>query len=155
MRREPTLLFGHSELVAQWVLERIPDVQTFGKCEAIGVGNAETGRLYAGVVYHDYQAAFETINMSIASISPMFATRGTIRALLHYPFEQMGCNLVAAVARSTNEKSIRFLMGTGKRPGVGFKRDGILRHRFGQGVHAVTFSMTRNEFRKIYGVENG
>jgi RimJ/RimL family protein N-acetyltransferase len=149
MRREPTLLFGHSELVAQWVLERIPDVQTFGKCEAIGVGNADTGRLYAGVVYHDYQAAFETINMSIASISPMFATRGTVRALLHYPFEQLGCNLVAAVARSTNAKSIKFLAR------VGFKRDGILRHRFGQGVHAVTFSMTRNEFRKIYGVNNG
>ncbi|MCA3704249.1 MAG: GNAT family N-acetyltransferase [Methylobacterium sp.] len=146
MRKQPTLLFGHSDLVAQWVLEKIPDVQTFGKCEAIGVGNADTGRLYAGVVFHDYQPHFETISVSIAAVNPMWATRQTIKALLHYPFEQIGVNLVTAIMRSTNARSLK------TNEAIGFKRDGILRHRFGQGVHAVTASMTRNEFRKLYGV---
>ena len=146
MRKEPTLLFGHSDLVAQWVLDKIPDVQTFGKCEAIGVGNVDTGRLYAGIVFHNYEPLYETISVSIAAVNPMWATRATIKALLHYPFEQIGCNLVTAIMRSTNARSIK------TNHAIGFKRDGTLRHRFGQGVHAVTASMTRNEYRKLYEV---
>ena len=149
MPRTPKLLFGHDAQVAQWVLERIPHVQDFGACSAIGIGSEQTGTLYAGVVYSQYEPLFETIQASIASVSPLWATRGTIKALLHYPFEQIGVGLVWAVTRSDNAKARKFLTK------IGFKQDGILRHRFGKGVHAVSFSMTAAEYARHYGGTNG
>lgn len=147
MPRTPKLLLGHDAQVAQWVLERIPHVTDFGACTAIGIGSEQTGTLYAGVVYNDYQPLYGTIQASIASVSPLWATPGTIKALLHYPFEQIGVELLWAVTRSDNAKARNFLSK------IEFKQEAILRHRFGKGVHAVSYSMTATEYRRHYGGE--
>ncbi len=83
--------------------------------------------------------------MSIASESPMFATKGTIRALLHYPFIQQGCQKVWATTLHTNTKAERFLRK------VGFVREGILRHQFGHKKHAAFFGLLKSEYLALYG----
>ncbi|HAM49001.1 MAG TPA: hypothetical protein DCO73_14805, partial [Alphaproteobacteria bacterium] len=60
------LLFGLDQAVSEWVAERIPHMygQRFGPCAAIGV--VSNGKMLAGVVYHDYQPEYGTIQLSMA-----------------------------------------------------------------------------------------
>lgn len=149
MRPEPKLLFGHDAQVAEWVSRSL---RQYGRhrgfdpdCQAIGVFDGAGTRLLAGVVYHDYYDDEEICAMTIASESPMFATKGTIRALLSVPFEQFKCFKVWASTRSDNARAQRFLSK------VGFKREAILRHQFGPKIHAWVYGMTKPEFTARYG----
>lgn len=139
------LLFGHDSEVADWVLRHIPTLRgaPFGSCAAIGVLD-DLGNPLAGVVYHDYQQQFATMQVSMAAVSPRWATRGTIRALLSYPFLQAGINKVWAASPHTNERALKFLAG------IGMKKEGVLRHQFGPKVHAVINGLTRVEFDRLF-----
>ncbi len=146
MRPEPRLLIGHDEQVAEWVSRTLPDHGGFAPdVRAMGVFDASGSRILAGVVYHDYQPRFRSCAMSIASESPMFATRGTIRAMLSVPFEQYDCFKVNAMTRADNMKAQRFLKH------VGFVREAILRHQFGPKIHGWVYGMTKPEFTARYG----
>lgn len=146
MRPEPRLLFGHDAQVAEWVAARLPDHTGFDdKVTALGIVDSAGYRVLAGVVYHDFAPVAKTMAMTIASESPLFATRGTIKALLHYPFVQQDCFKVWATTPLTNKRAQRFLSK------VGFKREGILRHQFGPKKHAVFFGLLKSEFFSIYG----
>ena len=141
------LLYGHSEKVAEWVKDRIPQVETFGPCSAIGV--MSEGRLIAGVVYHDYRAQFGTIQLSMAADSPMWARKDLIGALLAYPFGQLECYKCRLIIPADNALSIR------NNEHIGFKREAILAHEFGKGRHAHIYRMIKPDFEKIYGEEQG
>lgn len=146
MRAEPRLLFGHDAQVADWVARTLPDHDGFAPdVTALGVFDAAGSRVLAGVVYHDYRPTQQTCSMTIASESPMFATRGTIRAMLSVPFEQYGVFKVWVTTRGDNAKAQRFLKK------VGFVREAILRHQFGPKIHAWVYGMTKPEFAKMYG----
>ena len=145
MRAEPTLLFGYDADVAAWVARSLPNHNGFApESKALGVFDAAGARILAGVVYHDYQPHEQTCSMTIASESPMFATRGTIRAMLSVPFEQYGVFKVWVSTRADNAKAQRFLAK------VGFVREAILRHQFGPKIHAWVYGMTKPEFIKKY-----
>jgi len=83
----------HPDRIAKWVSDRIKWCVGNDFPEgtpAIGViGNK--GQLLAGVVYHDYQEDYRTIQISMAADSPIWASKGNIRGLLHYPFRQLDC----------------------------------------------------------------
>lgn len=145
MRQEPTLIFGQDKAVAAWVAQRIPHMHGggFGTCTAIGVVCA-SGK-GAGVVYHDYQDAYSNLQMSIAADTPMWATRGTIRALLHYPFLQLGVFMVWAAVPVENERVVRLLEH------IKFKRKPIVPHVFGPRKHAQIMQMTAAEYARHYG----
>ena len=138
------LVFGEDQLVAEWVARRIPHVhREFRDFAAIGVWDGE--KLAAGVVYNDHQAKYGTLQISMAADSPRWAQRGVIRALLHYPFEQVGVNKVWTATPHENERAIRFNLG------IGFTREATLRHHFGRKKHCVVCSMLSNEYRRRYG----
>lgn len=141
------LLFGHDEEVAQWVMERIPEVDTFGPCTAIGV--VSEGRLIAGVVYHDYRERFKTISLSMAADSPMWARQDVIAALLAYPFGQLGAYKCRLAIPADNERSIK------NNEHIGFRREAILAHEFGKGRHAHIYRMILPEFENLYGSGQG
>ncbi len=146
MRPEPILLHGHDEQVAEWVSKSLPDHDGFnGDIRALGVFDGAGSRILAGVVYHDFAPKPRTCSMTIASESPMFATRGTIRAMLSVPFEQFECFKVWVTTRADNTRSHRFLSK------VGFTREAILRHQFGPKAHAWFYGMTKPEFARKYG----
>ena len=101
------LIFGHDERVAKWTAKRIPGMEiteSFGPYTAIGIA-AEDGYPLAGFIYHRFRG-FD-VEISGSAQSPRWAQRGVIHALLHYPFEQMGCVRVTMLMAKRNKKARR------------------------------------------------
>lgn len=145
--KQPHLfLTGRNEDVAAWVAERIPDCHYgFKDCTAIGVVSGE--RMIAGVVYHQYQPEFGTIQLHIATESPMWARRETIRQLLAYPFIQLGVFKAWVCMAEDNHKAVETVKH------IGFKREATLANQFGKGRHAVISRMYRPDFDRLYWKE--
>jgi len=148
-RASVNLIYGHDADVANWVAAHIPDVgdRGFGgPVAAIGVGN---DRLIAGMVYHDYQEQFGTIQLSMAAVSPMWARRSIIFGLLAYPFYQLNCFKVWTATAFDNEKALKVNRH------VGFTQEAVLAHQFGFKRHAVIMRMLKPDFIKNYGADHG
>ena len=138
------LLCGHDASVAAWVSARIPYAygERFETSVAIGVIDGQD--LIAGVVYHDWNPNYRTMQVSMAASSARWARRGVIRALLSYPFEQAGAQKLWAMMAASNERALRFNLG------IGFKREAVLARHFGAD-HAVVTRMFQRDFERIYG----
>lgn len=127
------LLFGHSADVTHWVCERVPHLalrvpyfdrgQVLGPAEAIGV--VKDGALVAGVVFHGYDPFVKAMEVSCAADTPRWGSPAIFRAILRYPFEQLGCVRVSAVTPRRATSPRRFLEG------LGFQREGSIRRGFG------------------------
>lgn len=138
------LIFGHDVALAQWVFDRLPDVERYPFDTATAIGVARGERLIAAVVYHDYQPEHENIQLSMAADSPMWADRGTIRALLHYPFRQLGCFMVYTLTPPENEMALRVNRH------IGLAKKTIIPHARGRGRHDVLCQMTEPEYRRTF-----
>ena len=140
-----TLLFGHDAAVSAWVAGRIPHLHDddFGPGAAIGVMSGE--RLIAGVVFNFWQERFQTMQMSMAAVSPMWARPETIRALFRYPFVQVQVHKLWTITPVEYEKALKSLRH------AGFKREALLSHHFGKGKHAYLSRMLRGEWWAKYG----
>lgn len=139
------LLFGHDQVVARWVKDHIEHMRSdFGPSSAIGVTD-EQGQPLAGVVFHDYQPDYGTIQLSAAASSPRWASRRVIASILSYPFRQLGVHKVWTATQHTNTRAIRF------NKGIGFVQEGVLRDHFGQSVHAVICRMLKQDYEARYG----
>lgn len=140
----PQLAFGFDEQIAAWVAERIPHVRghDFGPCAAIGV--VSNDKILAGIVYHDYQEQFRTIQLSMAAENPMWARRSIIAGLLHYPFEQLGCFKVWTGTPADNEAALKVNIH------IGFKREAVLAHHFGPKRHGVVCRMLLPDYQRLY-----
>lgn len=138
------LLFGHDPIVSEWVARHIPHMTEFGPSSAIGVID-EDGRPMAGVVFHDYQPTYGTIQLSAAAETPRWATKNVIGAILGYPFRQLRVHKVWTATQHTNERALRF------NNGIGFVKEGTLRDHFGIGSHAVICRMLSKDFEARYG----
>lgn len=137
-----------TEHLAGWAALRIPHVGTagFGPCWAAGV--VRRNELAGVVVYHDFQPATGTVQVSVAAESPAWASRDVVAALLRLPFAgKLGAPIrkVWSAMASGNERAIRFNLG------IGFTREAVLRHHFAHGVHAVITSMMHREWVRRYG----
>ena len=89
-------VYDHSAEVSKFVGLLIPHVGARGfgiAARAIGVIDEE-GKLIAGIVYHHYDPPAEIIEISGASTSRRWLTRGTIARMYQYPFMQCGCQMV-------------------------------------------------------------
>lgn len=141
------VLYGHSAEICAWVARIIPDSDesSFDGAEALGV--VSDGRLIAGVVYDNYSEKFSTMELSIGSISPMWARKEIIRELLAYPFVQLGVNRCWAQVEASNHRAIK------ADKHIGFTQEAVLRDHFGPNKHGVILRMLAKDFRRIY--ENG
>lgn len=133
-----SLIYGADEYVSKWVAERIPHVTTFGPCSAIGVASGD--RLIAGMVYHDFQPDFGTIQLSMAADSPMWARPETCKGLLEYPFEQLDCFKVWTATPIDGEAALKVNLH------VGFKKEAVLAHHFGRKRHGVVCRMLKPDY---------
>lgn len=141
------LLFGCDAEIAQWVADRIPHVDDFGPSRSIGV--VSDGRLLAGCVYHDCQPRHETIQLSMAADSPMWARREVIAGLLAYPFVQLGFYKVWTATPADGEAALKV------NKHIGFTREAILAHHFGRKRHAVINRMLRPDYERLFGENHG
>ena len=126
--------------ITDWVGQRV-ECEDFGPCETLAV--VDETQLLAGVVYSNYRNA--SIEMSIATTTPRWASRRVIRELLNYPFVQLGCRRVHAMTSYDNKKAQRLL------DVVGFVREGVLREAEQDGSDVVMYGLTIKDWVKRYG----
>ena len=103
-------VYGHDETVAQFVAQLIPHCRRgFGaNAKAIGVID-EDGKLIAGLVYHNYDPEAGIIEVSGASTTARWLTRGTIARFYQYPFLQCGCQMVIQRTPADDTRLLRQL----------------------------------------------
>ena len=138
----PYTLAGVEEAVTAFVADAL-DIhpEDFGACAACGV--ILDDELIAGVVYSDYRPLKQGASMqaSIASVSPRWATRKVLRSLFAYPFTQMEVSRLWAYTARKNKKA-RDLLDR-----LGFKYEGMARRGYDGRQDAATFGMLPHECR--------
>lgn len=140
------LIFGHDAAVADWVaaqISHVPSGASFGPLAAVGVARGHD--LVAGAVFHNYLPDHNIGELSFAAITPRWATRGVIRAILHVPFCQYGWRRLTAVTAHDNDAAQRLLSG------LGFRREGTVREMFSSSPrrHGVVFGMLPKEYAAL------
>jgi len=95
-------LFGENERVARFVAERTEARNGFGDC--VGIGWMQDGEMIAGTVYHNWFPEAGVIELSSAADDPRWLTRKSLRVMFEYPFNQLGCQLVALRMSEGNER---------------------------------------------------
>lgn len=140
------LVYGHDDLVTAWVASHLN--HDFGPSSSIGVIVGE--QLIAGVVYSNYiEGPYGpvSIEMSIATTSPKWASRETLHRLFAYPFIQLGVKRVQASTARKNKEARRFLER------LGFTFEGIARQAWPHGGDMAVYSMLKPECKwiKSYG----
>ncbi len=128
--------------LAAWCADHIPHVGAagFGAAQAIAVlrGNA----IAAVAVFHDWQPEFGTLQCSLASVTPRWATPAAVRALLRYAFVTAGANKLWTATPHDAVRVLRFLAG------IGLKPEATLKSHFGHKRHAVICRMMRSDWQR-------
>jgi hypothetical protein len=146
------LLHGHSNEVCHWVAERLPYInqrvatspygQVFGNAIGIGVLD-DAGALVAGVVYHNWDPQFRSIEVSCAAITPRWSSRRIFSDLLRYAWDTADCRRITAVtprrapAGATSPRKFLEMLG--------FVREGSIRFGFGD-QNAIVYGLLREDW---------
>ena len=121
------LIFNRDEELARWAEINFPEVGQISRpLHAIGVADSD-GELLGVAFYSSFgqNRNNETYDLQVTLVtaSTRWATKATIRALLHYPFFQIGTKRMSAITNKSNKKARKLLEG------LGFKLEGV--HPFG------------------------
>ena len=100
----------------------------------------ESGQFLGGVAYSNF-TAFDCC-VDIASTSPYFLTRDTLRAFFSYPFLQLGLKRITGIVREDNARAMSLDLR------LGFTPEGSLRNYFGD-RSGIIMGMLREECRWI------
>lgn len=139
---------GKDDVLLPWAAKRMPHIQDpklFGLCKTIGImtGPEKDARLMAVAVYHQFEPAYQSCQVSVASSNPRWVF--SIATVLGIPFIQYDCLRVCFMIAHTDQRSIQ----CAKR--FGFTQEGVLRWGFGYKIHGVVMSMLRYEYDRKYG----
>lgn len=125
--------------VTNWVAARIPEVTRLPE-NSTAIGIASGTELLAGVVYSNWTGS--SLEASIASAGPGWATRGTLRFIFAYPFRQLGAKTLVAVTTRGNRKARDF----NRR--LGFQERGVI-HDLYPGADGVIYEMRKTNCKWI------
>lgn len=132
--------FVFGDAPTAWFKERLPLLKD-SEGHAIGVSDGQ--KIICSVFYHDCIRALDgsvwSLQMSIASDHPGWAKRGIIRALFHYPFQQLGCRRVTSIISKGNRRSRKLCEG------MGFSLEGTHKHGMPGGETALTYGLLRED----------
>lgn len=131
-----------------WICRRVPQVAAAGVSHLgegviflVATGAEANSRPLAAVLFHNYQPAWKTIEVTMAAVTPIWAKKAAISTMLRYVFDELGCERLQAVTAkrgSGPKRARRFLEH------LGFKFEGVGRRAFGSD-DAVMFSMLRTD----------
>ena len=101
--------------------------------------------MVAGVVFHNYKPCEygSTIEASIASNTPKWASRRILREMFSYPFRALECTRLQVTCARSNHQARQF----NKR--LGFTFEGVARRAWNGKEDAFLFSMQPHECRWI------
>lgn len=132
------LVFGQDTIVADYVFNNL-GLALVPPYTAIG-GTKDGKTLCIGAVFNQFNGS----NIEITLFGPGGLTRGNIRGVYHYIFEQLKVNRVSAKTRRSNKSMQRLL------PRFGFKFEGISARYFGpqKADDAIRFVLFPDDARK-------
>ncbi len=133
----------------QWCQLRLGTGGAFG-IDAVSMGVAdENNNLLCVAAFDNYRRSSSgqalNIECAIAAASPRWATRGTIRAILAYPFCALKVQRMTVFIAVSNVKSAKLVTG------LGFKPEGTIRAALDNGEDMLVLGMLREESRRWLG----
>ena len=141
----PVSFGGAENVVVPWVAERIPmPPEDFGSCAALGI-TLDGKSLACGVVYSEFRTAKHGNSMqaTIASDQPGWASKRTLGEMFAYPFIQMGCSRLWVMVSKRNKRARRLAER------LGFKYEGTGRKAWDGRIDAHVLSMLPHECQWI------
>lgn len=143
--RVGSLLLNADEFVANYVRVNLgPEVRAaFRDYTAIGIIRRD--EFCGGVVYHNFYSMphGNAVEVSIACSDAGWALPQTLRALFSYPFEQLGCVRMTAIAAKSNTRSRKLIEG------LGFKREGSHPRAIDGKEDAISYGLLKEHCRWI------
>ncbi len=127
------LIFGYTQALARWAGERL-GVADFGPCQTIGV--LRNGQIAAVAVFNNFRSP--SIEITFVTADPRWATPDAVRAIIGYPFNQLGCKRLTAVTEATNQRTRAFLCR------LGFRHEGTHADALPTG-DAVSYGLLRKD----------
>ena len=140
-----TLVFGRDEELATWA-ERSGIGPFQRPLTAIGVADKED-KIMAVAIYNNYRYSAD-IEVSFVAATPRWATQGNIRAMLAYPFVQLGVKRLSAITTKKNKRCRKLLTG------LGFKQEGVHPFAGENQATAITYGLYSEPAKKWVEVEN-
>lgn len=135
-----TLVSGQSRRVSAWVASKITGSADFhDSCTALGA--ERDGELVGGMVVSGWVPGVRC-TLHMAGEGDVWITRGILREVFWYVFEQLQCKVVIGWVSSGNEKSMRLTQH------LGFKEVGRIAGGCSDG-DLVYFAMYKTECRWI------
>ena len=135
-----TVIYGQDDRFSDWVSERLDE----NFLNTVAIGLEEDGELIAGVVYDNYTKA--GINMHIAAEDGRrWLNRDYLFRCFAYPFLQLGCRRVTGLSREDNVTAHKFIEH------LGFRREGLIREAYRDGMNVILYGMLKDECRWIKG----
>tara|TARA_R110000868_G_scaffold86238_1_gene241942 strand:+ start:197 stop:622 length:426 start_codon:yes stop_codon:yes gene_type:complete len=105
------LVFNRDDELAQWAEITYPDCAPLSRpLTSIGIANSK-GEILGVAIYHNFRQ--NDVEVTFITTTPRWATLGNVRALLHYPFIQLGVQRMTAITGKSNKKARKFLSGIG------------------------------------------
>lgn len=139
------ILYGADQDICDWVSYKLFKRPRFKDCPAIGLVN--DNKLICGVVYSDCATKVDgsplSIEMSIASTSPRWATKNNLKVFFSYPFIQLGLERVMTQCSAEKPDIIAFNQR------LGFMQEGVHRQAWPMGGDCISFSMLKDECQWI------
>lgn len=136
-----SILIGANEVVGELVRSHIPYMSNQSWGEHVALGVIRRGELLGGVVYHGYRG-FD-IQMSCAFDRVGWALPGTVRALMSYPFNDLGVVRVTSIVGRRNKRSKKLVTD------LGFRFIGVARKGLDGVEDAFLYEMLRDECKWI------
>ncbi len=130
------IIMGQDQTIAPWVEGLLGE--KLGP--SVAVGFATQQGLQGAVVYHSYREQYKSVEASIASISPRWATKEAIRFMFWLPFVNMGVERIQTAVRKKNRHAVTF----NRRLGLVYEGKG--RKAFGDD-DALVYSILKEEWK--------
>ena len=136
------LLFGCDEPLAKWASDRLGMVIATPNTS---IGVVHKGEIVAVAVFNNFRAP--NIEITFVTSSARWASPGAVKAIMAYPFKQLGCKRLTAIIEATNQPARAFLCR------LGFKLEGIHPDVFTSGA-AETYGLLREDAQRWVAEES-
>jgi len=131
------LIYGHDSELALWAgLKLGYGAPIRASTAPVAIGVALKGTIIAAAIFYDYRGT--SIEVTFVTTTPRWASREAIRAILHYPFVQIGCKRLTAITEESNAAARGFLER------LGFREEGIHPDGFESGA-GISYGLLRKD----------
>ncbi len=135
------LLYGHDRELSLWAGQHLGYAGAIGMPQQpVAIGVARNGRIVAVAVFYDYRLC--SIEVTFVTTTPHWASRENIRAILHYPFAQLGCKRLTAITEESNAAARSFLER------LGFRQEGVHPDGFPSGKTGISYGLLRADAQR-------